>query len=87
MVGYRALKFVTCLEYEYAQVAVDLFCENVTLVHCSMVVYNYVLPFFLGLKECVVISKFGSTVSCGSARETRLASTSALLDVRTYWTA
>ena len=72
MVWYRALKFVTRLEYEYAQVAVDLFCENVTLVHCSVVVCNYVSPFFLYLKECVIISKFGSTVSCGLTRETRL---------------
>ena len=27
-------------KYEYAQVAVDLFCENVILVHCLMVVCN-----------------------------------------------
>ena len=56
MAWYRALKFVTRLEYEYAQVAVDLFCENVTLVLCSAVVCNYVSPFFLYLKECVIIS-------------------------------
>ena len=37
----------------------DLFCENVTLVHCSVVVCNYVSPFFLHLKECVIILKFG----------------------------
>ena len=55
-----ALKFVTHLEHEYAQVTVDLFCVNVTLVHCSVVVCNYVSPFFLYLKECVVILKFGS---------------------------
>ena len=73
MVWCRALKFITLLEYEYAQVTVDLFCENVTLVHCSVVVCNYVSPFYFGLKECVVISKFGSTVSCGLTRETRLA--------------
>ena len=66
------LKFVIRLEYEYAQVTVDLFCENVTLVHCSVVVCNYVSPFFLYLKECVIISKFGSTVSCGLTRETKL---------------
>ena len=69
---YRALKFTTLLDYEYAQVVVDLFRENVTLIHCSVVVCNYVSPFFLYLKECVVISKFGSTVSCGLTRETRL---------------
>ena len=34
------------------QVAVDLFCENVTLVNCSVVVCNYVSPFFLYLKKC-----------------------------------
>ena len=35
--------------YEYAQVAVDLFRENVTLVHCSVVVCDYVSPFFLAI--------------------------------------
>ena len=72
IVWYRALKFVIRLEYEYAQVAVDLFCENVPLVLCSVVVCNYVLPFFLHLKECIVISKFGSTMSCDLTRETSL---------------
>ena len=43
----QSFECITRLEYEYAQVTVDLFCENVTLVHCSVVVYNYVLPFFL----------------------------------------
>ena len=71
-VCYRALKFVTRLEYEYTQLAVDLFCENVTLVHCLVLVCNNVSLFFLYLKECVVILKFGSTVSCGLTTETRL---------------
>ena len=62
MVSYKALKFVTRLEYEYAQVAVDLFCKNVTLVYYSVVVYNYVSSFLLYLKECVVILKSGSSV-------------------------
>ena len=66
------MKFVTRLEYEYAQVAVDLFHENVTLVHCSVVVCDYVSPFFLYLKERIVISKFESTVLCGLTRETKL---------------
>ena len=39
--------------------------ENVTPVHCSAVVCNYILPYFLYLKQCVVISKFGSTVLSG----------------------
>ena len=72
MVLYRALKFITCLEYEYTQVAVDLFCENATLVHCLVVVCSHVSPFFLYLKECVIISEFVSTVSCGLTRETKL---------------
>ena len=72
MVWYRALKFVTHLEYEYAQVALDLFCENITLIHCSVVVCNYFSPFFLYFKECVIISKFGSTVLCSLTRETRI---------------
>ena len=72
MVWHIALKYVTRLEYEYAQIAVDIFHENVILVHCSVVVCDYFLPFFLYLKERIVISKFGSTVSCGLTRETRL---------------
>ena len=59
------MEFVTRLQYEYAQVAVDLFYENLTTVHCSVAVYIHVSPFFLYLKECVIISKFGSTVLCG----------------------
>ena len=47
-------------------------CRNVTLAHCSVLVCNYVSPFFLYLKECIVIWKFGSTVSCGLTRETTL---------------
>ena len=72
MVSYRLLKFITRLEYEYAQVTVDLFCDNVTLVHCLLVVCNYASPFFLYLKECVIILKFESTVLCGLTRKTRL---------------
>ena len=72
MVWYRALKFVTRFEYGYSQVAVDLFCRNVTLAHCSVLVCNYISPFFLYLKECIVIWKFGSTVSYSLTRETRL---------------
>ena len=40
----------------------NLFCENVTVAHCLVVVCNYVSPLFLYLKECIVISKFGSSV-------------------------
>ena len=50
----------------------DLFYENLTPVHCSVAVCIHVSPFFLYLKEGVIISKFGSTVSCSQARETRL---------------
>ena len=41
----------------------NLFCENVTLVHCS-VVHGLQLRFtiFLYVKECVIISNFGSSV-------------------------
>ena len=66
------MEFVTRLQYKYAQVAVDLFYKNVTLVHCSVAVCAYVSPFFLYFKECVVISEFKSTVLCGLARETKL---------------
>ena len=72
MVWHIALKSITRLEYEYAQVAVDLFYENVSLVHYLVVVCNNVLPLVLYLKECVIISKFGPTVLCGLTRETRL---------------
>ena len=50
-VWYRSLKFITCLEHEYAQVAMDLFCKNVILIRCSVVVCNCILPFFLYLKD------------------------------------
>ena len=66
------------LQYEYAQVAVDLFYENFTPVHCSVAVCIHVLPFFLYLKECVIILKFGSAVSCGLTRETRLTKNKAI---------
>ena len=46
------LEIITCLEYEYAQVAVDLFCENVTLVYCLVVVCNQISQFFLYFDEC-----------------------------------
>ena len=72
------MEFVTRLQYEYAQVAVDLFYENLTPVHCSVAVYIHVSPFFLHLKECVIISRFRSTVSCGLARETRLTKNKAI---------
>ena len=49
----------------------DLFCENVSLVHCLVVVYNYVLPFSCILKSAI-ISKFVSTALYGLTRETRL---------------
>ena len=50
------MEFVTRLQYEYSQVAVDLFYENLTPVHCSVAVCIHVSPFFLYLKECVIIS-------------------------------
>ena len=56
------MEFVTLLQYEYAQVAVDLFYENLTPVHCSVAVCIHVWPFFLYLEECVIIPKFGSSV-------------------------
>ena len=40
---------------------VDLYYENITLVHCSVAVCFHVLPFLLYLKECIVIS---NTVLC-----------------------
>ena len=52
------MEFVTRLQYEYAQAAVGLFYENLTPVHCLVVVCIHVSPFFLYLKECVIISKF-----------------------------
>ena len=74
MVWYRALKFITRLEYEYA--LRSLWINFVSMSHLSIVRWwfaNYVRPFFLGFKRCVIILKFGSTVSWGLTRETRLA--------------
>ena len=68
----QSFEIFTRLEYEYAQVAVGLFCKNITLVHCLVVACNHVSPFFLYLKECVIILKFGSTVLCGLTRQIRL---------------
>ena len=48
------MKFVTRLQYEYTQVAVDLFCENVTLVHCSAAVCIHII-ILLYRKECIAI--------------------------------
>ena len=39
------LKFFTCLEYEYVQVTVCVFCENATIVHCLVIVYNHILLY------------------------------------------
>ena len=35
------------LQYEYAQVTVDLLYENITFVHCSVAVCIHVSPFFV----------------------------------------
>ena len=66
MVLYRALKFVTHLEYEYAQVTVDLICENITLVHCSVLVCNgpYSLLFHVSyFILCSIYGQFASLLS------------------------
>ena len=73
------MEFVTRLQYEYAQVAVDIFYENLTPVHCSVHGgLHSCFAAFLYLKECVIISKFRSTVSCDQARETRLTKNKAI---------
>ena len=41
------MEFVTHLKHEYTQIAVGLFHENLTPVHCSAVVCIHVLPIFL----------------------------------------
>ena len=35
---YNAMKFLTHLQYEYTEVAVDLFSEKIALVHCLVAV-------------------------------------------------
>ena len=47
----------------------DLFHENVILVHCLVAVC---IQYFLYHKECTIISEFSFTVLCGLAREKRL---------------
>ena len=56
------------------KVTVDLFCENLTLIHYLVVamVCNHILPFFFHLKRCVVFLKFGFTMLYSMTRETRL---------------
>ena len=39
------MEFVKHLQYEYAQVGVDSFYENVTLVHYSVAVCNFAIMF------------------------------------------
>ena len=73
--------------YECLQVTVDLLCENIILVHCSVVVYNHTSPFFLCLKECAIITECGSTVLWGLIRETRLTKLKLFFNVHIYWTA
>ena len=52
--GCRVVKFVAHLQYGHAQVIVDSFRENVTLVHCMVIVCNHILPFFLSLRVCLI---------------------------------
>ena len=66
------MQSVTCSQYKYGQVTVELFYDTVTLIHCSVAVSIYVSPFFLYLKECVITLEFGSTVSCILTKETRI---------------
>ena len=63
------MEFVTQLQYEYAQVAVDLLYENLILVHCLVMACIHLLPFFLHLKGCVEILEFGSTVLCDLGKD------------------
>ena len=56
--------------YEYTQVTVHLFNENLTLAHCLVAVCIQVLPYFLYLSESVVILEFGPTILCDLVRET-----------------
>ena len=36
------IRYTPILKYEYTQVTVDIFCENVILVYCLALVCNYV---------------------------------------------
>ena len=76
------MEFVTYLKYEYAQVTVDLL-----KYHTCPLFSGGLHSLFLHLKKCVIILEFGSRVSCGLAKETRLTKTKPLLNVHTYWTA
>ena len=71
IVWYRAMKFITRLRYVCMNAfrSLWIYFEKIALVHRSVVVYNHTSPFFLCLKECVIISEFGSTVSCGLIRD------------------
>ena len=44
--------------HKYAQVAVDLFCENIVLVYCCVVVCIHTLPFSCVLKVYCTIWSF-----------------------------
>ena len=63
------MEFVTHLQYKYVQVAVDLLYENVTLVHCLVIVCIHLLAFLSHLKGCVDILEFVSTVLCDLGKD------------------
>ena len=75
------MKCVTHLQYEYAQIIVDLFYENVTFVHCSVAVYIHF--------TCIVLQFYNLDPQCHVAWQERqgLQSIKPLLNVHTYLTA
>ena len=81
------MEFVTRLQYEYAQVAVDLFYENLTPVHYSVAVYIHVSPFFLYLKECVIIQNLDPQCHAAWQERQGLQRTKPLLNIHAHWTA
>ena len=66
------MECVTCLQYKYAQVTVELFYDNVTLVHCSVVPFMFQYFSCILKTVCVITLEFGSTVSCSLTKETRI---------------
>ena len=81
------MEFVTHLQYEYAQVAVDLFYENLTPVHCSVAVCIHVSPFYLYLKEYVIIRNLDPQCRAAWQERQGLQRTKPLLNVYAHWTA
>ena len=81
---YRSIIFLTCLECDYNQVIMNVFCENVTDVDCLVLICNHALLLFLYHKVCVNLDP--QWYATWQERQD-LQSTKPLVNVYVYWNA